>query len=186
MRSSLRLKNKIFYIFLSAFIILISSFLIGPNKNIFAQGTCWCETDTTNPICIWHSSCVAGYYPDCTYPSCTAPCHCIGPTPTPSGNVDWGALYNAVGLRYGQGSTIGNIISDLLLYIFPLAGLILLIFIIIGGFKFMTSAGDPKAAQSARGVITTAFIGFIIIFLAYWLTRIIATALGLGQIISIF
>jgi hypothetical protein len=129
---------------------------------------------------------------ECPQNGCTANCSQFTEQPACSGThactcqVNFDKLYNAIGFRTHTFNTIGGIVSESLLYIFPFAGLILLIFIIIGGFKYMTSAGNPKAAQSARGVLTTAFIGFIIIFLAYWLTLLIATILGLGQIKTIF
>lgn len=120
------------------------------------------------------------------------PCNCPTPTAQPaptSAQLNLPALYGAIqsaGAPLNFLSTPGGIISDILNYIIPIAGLILLIFLIVGGFKFMTSAGDPKAAQSAKGTITTALVGFVIIFLAYWITKIAAIVLGLGNISSIF
>jgi hypothetical protein len=111
--------------------------------------------------------------------------------PPPEERINFSKLYGAIqtgsgAFSFSEDLTLGNIISALLSFIFPLAGLILLLFIILGGFRYMTSAGDPKAIQSAKSLITTAFMGFIIIFLAYWLTRLVATVLGLEQIKSIF
>jgi len=36
-------------------------------------------------------------------------------------------------------------------------------FIAIGGFKYMSSQGDPKATDAARKTLTNAIIGFIIV-----------------------
>jgi len=42
----------------------------------------------------------------------------------------------------------------------------------------MTSAGDPEKVKAGQGKITTAVIGFLIVFVAYWLMQIIETVLG--------
>lgn len=78
--------------------------------------------------------------------------------------------------------TIGAIISALLPYLFVLAGLGLLVFLILGGFQLMVSGGDPKATQSAKGKITGAVIGFIIIFISYWLVQILQVVFGLPKV----
>ena len=74
---------------------------------------------------------------------------------------------------------IGSIITQLLPIVFVLAGIILFIFLIIGGFGLLTSAGDPGKTKAAQGKITSAVIGFVIIFIAYWLVRIIEIMLGI-------
>lgn len=75
--------------------------------------------------------------------------------------------------------TIGEIINALVPYIFALAGLALLLILIWGGFEFMTSAGDPKKMEAAKGKLTNAVIGFIIIFIAFWLVQILEVIFGL-------
>jgi len=80
----------------------------------------------------------------------------------------------------GKETTIGDIISDLLPYIFVLAGLGLFVYLIIGGFELLTSGGDPGKVKSAQGKITGAVIGFVIIFISYWLVRILEIVLGIS------
>jgi hypothetical protein len=66
------------------------------------------------------------------------------------------------------------------------AGGALLIYLVYGGIKLMLSKGDPKAAQAARSIITNAFIGFLIIFGAFWLVQAAGLILGLQDITTIF
>ena len=123
------------------------------------------------------------------------------PTAIPTGSVfdsqaigsrlDLSQLYRAIQptpgvFTFSTSLSLGNIITSLLNYLFPIAGLLLLLFIIYGGFKFMTSAGNPKAIQSAKSLLLTAFLGFTMIFLSYWIIRLIASILGLENILSIF
>jgi len=51
--------------------------------------------------------------------------------------------------------------------------------LIIGGFGLLTSGGSPDKVKAAQGKITSAVIGFVIIFIAYWLVRILEIAFGL-------
>lgn len=74
---------------------------------------------------------------------------------------------------------IGDIVSRLLIYIFPLAGMATFIYLLIGGFGYLTAAGNEEAAKKAQGQITNALIGFLIIFLSYWIVRILEIILGI-------
>lgn len=86
----------------------------------------------------------------------------------------------------GNNGKIGNIVSALLPYLFSISGIILLLYLIYGGFQLMLSRGDPKAMQSAQAKITNAIVGFVIIFLAYWLVQLLGKVLGLDKIGNIF
>ncbi len=83
------------------------------------------------------------------------------------------------GFTKPKGSNIGAIISDLLKYIFPLSGLLLLFFLISGGFDLMTAAGDPKKTEQAKEKITAAIVGFIIVFVAFWIWQLVRYILGI-------
>lgn len=84
------------------------------------------------------------------------------------------------------GKSIGSIISDLLPYFFAGAGLLLLLFLLYGGLGLMLSRGDPKAVQGAKDKITGAVVGFVIVFVAYWLVQIIGTIFGIEAFKDIF
>lgn len=70
-------------------------------------------------------------------------------------------------------TNIGSVFSALLPYLYYFAGLILFGAIIVSGFKFLTSAGDPEKTAEAKGCLTNAIIGFLVVFLSYWLIQII-------------
>jgi len=76
--------------------------------------------------------------------------------------------------------TLGEIISALLPYIFAIAGIILFAFLIMGGFELLTSGGNPESVKKAQARITSALIGFLIIFLAYWITQILEVIFGIS------
>lgn len=70
-------------------------------------------------------------------------------------------------------TNLASVVTAALKYIFPIAGILLLLYLVWGGFSYLTSIGDPKKAEAARGRITSAIIGFVIIFTAFWLVQIL-------------
>ncbi|PWU23759.1 hypothetical protein C5B42_01890 [Candidatus Cerribacteria bacterium 'Amazon FNV 2010 28 9'] len=73
-----------------------------------------------------------------------------------------------------------GIITSLMPYLFTAAGLILFVMIVWGGFEMLTGATNPKQQEAGRQRITTALVGFLIIFCAYWLARIVELILGVS------
>ncbi|MGB9706522.1 MAG: hypothetical protein ACPLXP_00395 [Microgenomates group bacterium] len=49
-----------------------------------------------------------------------------------------------------------------------LAGIAVFIMLIIGGFQYLTSGGDPKATESAKNTLTYAILGLALL-LGSWL-----------------
>ncbi len=111
------------------------------------------------------------------------------PPPAAGGAIDFSKLEQAIGLKVGgktAGITVGDIVTSIVPILFVITGLILLLYLIWGGFSLMLSKGDPKAVESAKGRITSAIIGFVIIFIAYWLVQFLGTILGIKQFEGIF
>lgn len=101
-----------------------------------------------------------------------------------AGAVDWLLFFqslgqNPTGFRLDEFTTFAQIINSLLDYVFPLAGLLLLIYLLYGGFQYLTSGGDPKKIESAKKILTYAITGFVIIFIAFWLVQIVSRILGI-------
>ena len=89
--------------------------------------------------------------------------------------------YEEVPFKF-KDSTIADIFSALIPYIYVVAGLILLFLIIIGGIGLMTAAGNSDKIKAAQGKITAGLIGFLIIFVAYFLMQILEVVLGIKLI----
>ncbi len=67
-----------------------------------------------------------------------------------------------------------GIISRVLLFAFPIAGLILFVMLVWSGFQIiMGGAQGSKSIEAGRQRATTAIIGFILLFVAYWVMQII-------------
>jgi len=82
---------------------------------------------------------------------------------------------------------IGGLISLVLQASFVLAGIIILFLLIFAGFSIIAGAGndDPQTAAKGKQAATAAVIGFVIIFSAYWIIRIIETITGISFITGI-
>lgn len=74
--------------------------------------------------------------------------------------------------RVSQGVTF---VLNILLTI---VGLVAVLFIVIGGYKYVTSNGDPEQIESAKGTIMNALIGVAVVLLALAIVRIVANAVG--------
>lgn len=48
-----------------------------------------------------------------------------------------------------------------------MAGVVAVVYLIIGGYQYITSAGNPEVATQAKSTILNAVIGLIIIFASY-------------------
>lgn len=76
-------------------------------------------------------------------------------------------------------SSLGEVISKFLTYLFPLAGLLLFAYLVMGGFSYLTSGGDPKATEQAKSKVTNAIVGFVILVVAYWIVQIFGYMFGI-------
>ncbi len=65
------------------------------------------------------------------------------------------------------------IFSRVLSYVTTAAGLVCFIMLIVGGFKYLTSGGDPKQTASAKGTLTWAIAGLVIIIAAWFVLQFI-------------
>lgn len=84
------------------------------------------------------------------------------------------------------GGTLGGFIGVLLPYVFGAAGILLLLYIVWGGFDYITSQGNPEEVEKAQKKITRAVLGFVIVVIAYWLVQLLGTILKLEKITEIF
>jgi len=74
---------------------------------------------------------------------------------------------------------IGLLISAIISFVFIVAALIFFFMLIVGGIQWMTSGGDKAATEAARGRITSALIGLVIVFAAWAIMMLIQTFLGI-------
>lgn len=83
-------------------------------------------------------------------------------------------------LPEGRFTNLSSIITIALPLVFGIAGLFLFLYLLWGGFDYLTSMGDPKKAEAGKNKITNAIIGFVIIFASYWIVQLVDYIFKLG------
>jgi cytochrome bd-type quinol oxidase subunit 2 len=61
----------------------------------------------------------------------------------------------------------GNVFVDVINTLLVWGGAVAILFIIIGGFRYIISMGNPEGAEKARNTVLYAILGLILIFLSY-------------------
>lgn len=76
---------------------------------------------------------------------------------------------------------LGVLVNMILKNSFTIAGIILTGLIIFGGVSYIMAAGDgdAKKAAAAQETLTSALIGFLVIFVSYFIIQIIQVITGL-------
>ena len=92
--------------------------------------------------------------------------------------VDIGTIFNSPFGRSGGG--IGNFVSIIVSNAVAFAGIILFILLIVGGIMIIAGAGSGNKDQVGKGqkAATSALVGFLIIFIAYWIIRLVESIFG--------
>ena len=75
-------------------------------------------------------------------------------------------------------SDISGIIQNILKLLAPAAAVAFFVMILVGGFQFLTSGGDPKAVGQARTTLTFAIVGVILVVVSYLILRIVFSLTG--------
>lgn len=98
--------------------------------------------------------------------------------------IDFNTIQSKAGIS--TPNSIGELISSVLTYAFTFAGIALLLCFIWGGFQLFTSGGDQKKVSEGKATITNALIGFVIVFVAFWIVQLFGNLLGLKPLLNLF
>lgn len=74
---------------------------------------------------------------------------------------------------FSDSQFITSLVSQILPIIIGIGGFLSVIFILISAVQFVTSNGNPDAAAAARGRLTFAIIGFVLLVLAFAIAKVI-------------
>lgn len=73
----------------------------------------------------------------------------------------------------GTNDTLEGVIVGFIQLFLEIVALIAVAYIMYGGFRYITSSGDPKTAEAAKKTITNAIIGLIIIILSFIIVNVV-------------
>jgi len=66
------------------------------------------------------------------------------------------------------------IFSQILNIVVQLAGLAVFIMLLVGGWQFLTSGGEKQAVAKARGTLTYAILGLVLLIASWFIMRFIS------------
>jgi len=79
----------------------------------------------------------------------------------------------------------GLFISNIAQAIGVIAGVILLVYLLYGGLRYVTAGGDEKNLKEAQKTINNAIMGIIIVAIAFFLTALFGGILGFDDIFKL-
>jgi len=88
------------------------------------------------------------------------------------------------GLNCNAGTDINGLIRTVISWLLGIAFGIAVLFLIIGGFWYITSAGNEETAEKGKSTAINAIIGIVIIILSYVVVNVISNLVssnGKGQ-----
>lgn len=75
---------------------------------------------------------------------------------------------------------IEPLIVNLIGAIVSLAGVAFFVMLLVGGFNFLFSGGDPKKLETAKGTLTYAIIGLVVIVAGFLILKTIEVFTGVN------
>ena len=69
--------------------------------------------------------------------------------------------------------TLSELVTAVIKYLLYLSGIIAIIFIILGGFWYMTAGGNDEQAEKGQKALTNAVIGLVLVILAYVIVNVV-------------
>jgi hypothetical protein len=100
------------------------------------------------------------------------------PAAAGTGNVGTpGAIQNPAPDYLVHIDNFGDLLAKAVLTLLTFAGAIAVVFLMIGGFQYVSSRGNEEAMEKAKKTVTSAIIGIVIIVMAYAIVSIVNTLL---------
>jgi len=84
------------------------------------------------------------------------------------------------GSGFGGGGVL-CILRVALRFLLSISFIIALIFLVVGGFRYTTSQGNEDALEAAKGTMTSAIIGIVLIALAYFILNLVLQIANSGN-----
>lgn len=77
-------------------------------------------------------------------------------------------------------NNVVKIVQAIVQFILVVAFVLAFIFLLIGGIRWITAGGDEKGVAAARGMITAALIGLVIVLVAFAIIRLVEIFFGVN------
>ena len=84
------------------------------------------------------------------------------------------------GLNCDAGADVNSLIGTVINWMLGIAFGVAVLFLIIGGFWYITSAGNEETAEKGKNTAINAIIGIVIIILSYVIVNVVANLVSKG------
>ena len=92
--------------------------------------------------------------------------------------ADWS---NCVQEEAATIACIVPLVTNIITTVMAIAGALLFIMLLVGGFTFLFAGGDPKKHEKAKGTPTAAVLGIVLIALSFLILTAIGEIFGLDS-----
>lgn len=82
--------------------------------------------------------------------------------------------------EWEAGLLLGKVLSTLISTLIIIAAVAFFFYFLIGAIKWIMSSGDKAQVEAARGQITNALIGFVIVLSLFAIAKLIETLFGIS------
>lgn len=76
--------------------------------------------------------------------------------------------------------TVPSLVSGLIRLTLVVAAIVFFFILVIGGIRWIASGGDKAQTEAARGQITAALVGLVIVFAAWAIVQLIQVFFGIN------
>lgn len=97
--------------------------------------------------------------------------------------VGTGLLSLRVLFPFTPANSISGFITFVIQILLFLSGGIAVLFVVIGGFQYILSAGNEENAKKGKQTVVNAIIGLVLIILSYVIITVITNSLILGNVV---
>lgn len=78
-------------------------------------------------------------------------------------------------------TSVTQLITEILDIMLIFAGAVAVFFVIVGGYQYLTSAGNEEAAEKGRKTLVNAIIGVVVIVMAFVIINVIVNLVSSGS-----
>lgn len=94
-----------------------------------------------------------------------------------SAQLPTGGVTPIAGSNLPTDANITVFITRVINILLGIAGLVAVVFLIIGGFRYITAGGNEESAESGKKTIVNAIIGIVVVILSFVIVRVISVAI---------
>lgn len=84
------------------------------------------------------------------------------------------------GMNCTAGGTVNDLISTVIGWVLGITFGVAVLFLVIGGFWYITSAGNEEVASKGKNTVVNALIGIVIIALSYIIVSVVSSTVSSG------